>query len=90
MPAGKLHWYYVHAGRCSRWATETTSDEHREAFLNLAQVWRALALKEQRRRTVQSGRLPPVIVPAARMFISNSANLPSDASIRLKGRAEAA
>ncbi len=49
MPAGKLHCYHTNANRCSRWASEATSDEHRQAFLDMVGVWRALARKEERR-----------------------------------------
>ena len=56
MPPGKLNWCYANANRCWRWASETASDEHRQAFLDMAGAWRALALKEER-RTVQAGSL---------------------------------
>jgi hypothetical protein len=50
MPAGNLRWCHVNANRCWRWASETTSDEHRKFFLDTARAWSELAHKEQRRR----------------------------------------
>jgi hypothetical protein len=50
MPAGNLRWCHVNANRRWRWASETTSDEHRKFFLDTARAWSELAHKEQRRR----------------------------------------
>ena len=71
MPPGKLNWCYANANRCWLWASETTSDEHRRAFLDMAGVWRALALKEER-RSVQAGSLA-VLRPDYRMSVKPSA-----------------
>jgi hypothetical protein len=59
MTAGKLHCYYANANRCSRWALEATSDEYRRVFLDMAVVWGALAVTEER-RTLQACSLPVV------------------------------
>jgi hypothetical protein len=55
MPAGKLRWCYANANRCWRWASESTSYEHRQAFLDMAGMWRAMALEEARRSTQTQG-----------------------------------
>ena len=59
MTVGKLRWYYANANQCSRWASETTIDAYRQAFLDLASAWRALAMKEER-RTLPAGNRPVV------------------------------
>jgi ferric-dicitrate binding protein FerR (iron transport regulator) len=86
MPAGKLHCYHTNAERCSRWASEATSDEHRQAFLHLAGVWTGLALIEEQQR-LKAARLP-VVVRATHRF--TSANIPQPISVHLEGREEAA
>ena len=76
MPAGKLGWCNTNANRCCLWASETTSDEQRQAFLNAAAVWRVLALKEQERKTKaaspsigSNGYTTPVKPPAPRQIL---------------------
>jgi hypothetical protein len=49
MPAGNLRWCHANANRCWRWASETTSHEHRKFFLDTARAWSELAHKDQRR-----------------------------------------
>jgi len=46
MHTGKLRFYHANANRCSRWASEASDDENRQAFLDVRRKWRAMALKE--------------------------------------------
>jgi hypothetical protein len=70
MPAGKLRCCHAHANRCWRWASEATSDEHRQAFLDAAGVWRAMASREER-------RLQAVSLPVVRHSTSLKPSLPN-------------